>query len=136
MLPLPTDSRLAKAMAIFTRWIRPAAEEWFTLVEWMLVISALAFVAQRAPGWIYDAAFFISVGAFGIYIYIGFLDRWTDYTSTLAKGPIDDSDEREKAILRHALIWALGGVLILAFTLFVASLAVGFATEVSDIVNG
>ena len=88
-------------MLFLSRWARPAAKEWFTLLEWMLILSAVAFAAKKNPQSLYQVALYVSFGVLWCYLMVGYQALWHDYLRAISPLPTDDSFRTYIPTYRH-----------------------------------
>lgn len=133
MEPHPGDDWFDKLMLFLSRWARPVAKEWFTLLEWMLLLSALSFAAKKNPQPLYQGALCVSFGILWVYLMIGYQALWHDHLSSVSPPPSDDSF---RTFLKRHSIWAAGALAANLLAAFIMALALGFSTELVEILNG
>jgi hypothetical protein len=128
----PNDDSFDRFMLFLSRWARPAAKEWFTLLEWMLILSAVAFAVKMSPQPLYQVALYVSFALLWIYLMIGYQALWHDYlSSTTSPAP----DAKFSTFLKRYAVWAAGALAANLLAAFMLALAVGFATELVEVLN-
>lgn len=129
---LPGDGGFDKVMVFFSNWAHPISEEWFKLMEWLLITSALSFAAQQSKNSALYVLPVISVVLIWLRIMVDYNARFHEFIGKdaghLPHGPAGSA--------KHVFLWGLGAIAISAFASLMGGLAWGFASQLSAVLNG
>ncbi len=128
----PDDDWFDKIMVFLSNHISEITEEWFKLLEWLLVLSAFAFIAKQSSEKIILIISNFSILLLWLYCLIGYQAKFHNwlYSRTSQK----EIEEHPSKL--HFFKWAPLSILATLIAGIVHSLAIAFSNELVAIVNG
>lgn len=130
MEPSEGDDWVDRIMLFFANWSRPIAEEWFKLMQWLLVMAVLAFLSKQSEQIVFTVLLGLSVIALWWYLMFGYLKLWHEFIwARLHNG----SDESLGSLLKRLGFWGVGAAAISLIAGWALDLAFLFGTEAARI---
>ncbi len=100
--------------------------EWFKLMEWMLIIATLSFASKFSDNFFVKGLWILSIVIFFVYCLFGYTERYLKSTK-----PIDTEKTSWKEIVKAWIKFAIVFLLIMLFSQKMAQIAWEFATILS-----
>jgi len=100
--------------------------EWFKLMEWMLIIATLSFVSKFSDNFFVKGLWVLSIAILFVYCLFGYTER---YLKSIK--PIDAEKASWKEIVKRFIKFSIVFLLIMFFSQKIAQLAWEFATKLS-----
>ncbi|MCP3178342.1 hypothetical protein MJO47_14650 [Desulfuromonas sp. KJ2020] len=125
MEPQENDDFFDKIMLFFANWSRPIAEEFFKLLQWLFLMSALSFLSIKSDNYIFDALLILSAIMVWFYMMFGYNSLWHNkFHTQFAK-----KEDSIKSMLKNHAVWSCGALLIIIFTSIFFCIAKVFGKE-------
>ena len=115
-----------KAFDFISRHAETIGNEWFKLMEWVLIIATLSFASKFSDNFIVKGLWVLSIGILFVYCLFGYYER---YLQSLK--PIDREKATWKDIVKAVIKFTIVFLLIFYFSQTIAKVAWEFATTLS-----
>mgnify|MGYP001590600187 CR=1 FL=1 len=115
-----------KAFDFISRHAERIGNEWFKLMEWMLIIATLSFVSKFSDNFLVKGLWGLSIVILSVYCFFGYSER---YLKSIK--PIDAEKASWKEIVKVLIRLSIVLLVIVFFTQKIAQLAWEFATTLS-----
>lgn len=127
---LPDDDWFDKVMLTVSNYAKPVSEEWFKLMEWFLIISALGFGAQKTNDTMLQVLLLLSVIFLWLRLFVAYSAVWHDrHQELLTIWQVAPSQ------FIRILVHAAGMLVITLLTSVVSIIAWRFAKELAQLMK-
>ncbi|PTB91997.1 hypothetical protein C9974_14010 [Marinobacter sp. B9-2] len=130
MEPREGDDSVDRIMLFFANWSRPIVEEWFKLMQWLLVMAVLAFLSKQSEQFVFTILLGLSVIALWCYLMFGYLKLWHEFIWARFHNGYGDS---LASLLKRFSFWGVGAVAISLIAGLALELAFLFGTAAARI---
>lgn len=116
-----------RVLDFISRHAETIGNEWFKLMEWMLIIATLSFVSKFSNNLFAKGLWVLSIVILFVYCLFGYTER---YLKSIK--PIDTEKASWKDILKRFIKSSIVFLLIMIFSQKISQLAWEFATKLSE----
>jgi hypothetical protein len=116
-----------RILDFISRHAERIGNEWFKLMEWMLIIATLSFASKFSDNFLVKGLWVLSIAILFVYCLFGYTER---YLKSIK--PIDAEKATWKEIVKVFIRLSIVFLLIMFFSQKIAQLAWEFATTLSE----